>query len=115
VEPRDLIHEWISAFAAGELDRAKSLYAEHGVLHAWHPPELAGDFEGFDEAFRWFHRRGAWEGRPITYGVEELLGGERYAATILILNADGQEWRQLAVYRTEAGKIAEVWLYEEPH
>ena len=115
MEPLELMHEWIGAFASGNLERAKSLYADSGVLHAWHPPELAGDFEGFDEAFRWFHRRGAWEGRPMSYSVEELLGGERYGATILIVTADDQEWRQLAVYRTEDDKIAEVWLYEEPH
>jgi hypothetical protein len=44
-----------------------------------------------------------------------VLGGERYTATILLIDAGDQEWRQMAVYRTEAGKIAEVWLYEEPH
>lgn len=114
-DPLTLIRQWISAFARGDLDQAKSLYAEDGVLHAWHPPELAGDFEGFEEAFRWFHRRGAWEGRPLTYGVEEVLGGERYAATILRLSSGDQEWSQMAVYRTAGGKIAEVWLYEEPH
>jgi hypothetical protein len=51
----------------------------------------------------------------MTYGVEEVLGGEHYAATILVLEAGSDQWRQMAVYRTEDGKIAEVWLYEEPH
>jgi ketosteroid isomerase-like protein len=114
VEPRALIEAWISAFARGDLDEARRLYADDGVLHAWHPPELAGDYRGLDEALRWFQRKSAWEGQAVTYGVEELLGGERHAATILQLSASGQEWRQVAVYRIEDGRIAEVWLYEEP-
>jgi hypothetical protein len=44
-----------------------------------------------------------------------VLGGDRFAATILLIEAGDQTWRQMAVYRTEDGKIAEVWLYEEPH
>jgi hypothetical protein len=114
LEPRALIQRWISAFARGNLDEARALYADDAVLHAWHPPELAGDYTGFDEAWRWFQRKGAWEGRPVTYGVEELLGGERFAATLLRLEADDQRWWQVAVYRIEDGRIAEVWLYDEP-
>ena len=44
-----------------------------------------------------------------------MLGGDRYAATILQLEAGEDEWRQMAVYRTDGGRIVEVWLYEEPH
>jgi ketosteroid isomerase-like protein len=115
LEPRALIEAWIAAFARGDLDEARRLYADDGVLHAWHPPELAGDYRGLDEALRWFQRKSAWEGRPVNYSVEELLGGERHAATILRLSADAEEWRQVAVYRIDDGRIAEVWLYEEPH
>ena len=44
-----------------------------------------------------------------------MLGGERYAATILQLEAGEDEWRQMAVYRCDGDRILEVWLYEEPH
>jgi ketosteroid isomerase-like protein len=115
VEPRTLIEQWIAAFARGDLDEARSVYADDGVLHAWHPPELAGDYRGFEEAWRWFQRKGVWEGGAFTYSVEELLGGERHAATLLRISGSGREWRQVAVYRVDDGRIVEVWLYEEPH
>ena len=76
---------------------------------------LAGVYRGFEEAWRWFQRKGVWEGGAFTYSVEELLGGERHAATLLRISGSGREWRQVAVYRVEGGQIVEVWLYEEPH
>ena len=103
------------AFARGDLDEARRLYADDGVLHAWHPAELAGDFRGFDEAMRWFQRKGAAEGQAFSYKIEEQLGGERHAVGLFLLRGGGRAWRQAAVYRVDDGKIAEIWLYEEPH
>jgi len=115
MEPLGVVRAWIAAFARGDLEEARGLYAEDGVLHTWHPPELAGDHLGFDEALRWFQRKGAAEGQAFTYGIEELMGGDRHAVALFLLSTNGRDWRQAAVYRIDAGKIAEIWLYEEPH
>jgi ketosteroid isomerase-like protein len=115
LDPIAVIRAWFSAFARGDLDEARRLYADDGVLHTWYPAELAGEYRGLDEAWRWFQRKGAWEGQNFSYEAEELMGGERYAVALLRLATTGRSWRQTAVYRIADGQIREVWLFEEPH
>jgi hypothetical protein len=115
LDPYALTRAWFDAFAHGDIDEARRLYAENGILHTWYPEELAGEHRGFDEALRWLQQKGAWEGQGFSYELEELMGGERYAVAILRLATTRRRWWQTAVYRVEDGKIAEVWLFEEPH
>ena len=106
--PRAVVQAWFDAFAAGELEAARRLFAAGGVVHA-HEAEL----RGFDEVLAWFERRGALGGASFSYRLDELLGGESHAVALLTLSDGRAEWRQLAVYRVEGGRIAEVSLYEE--
>ena len=106
--PRAVVQVWFDAFAAGELDAARTLLASDGVVHA-HGAAL----RGFDEVLAWLERRGALGGASLSYRLDELLGGSRHAVALLTLSDGERRWPQVAVYRVEEGRIAEVWLYED--
>lgn len=106
--PRAVAAAWFDAFAEGEPEAARPLLAADGVVHA-----ADADLHGFDEALAWFQRRGALGGSDFSYRLDELLAGEHHAVALLTLSEGRREWRQVAVYRVEEGRIAEAWLYED--
>ena len=48
MDPYALTRAWFDAFARGDIDEARRLYAENGILHTWYPEELAGEHRGFE-------------------------------------------------------------------
>lgn len=96
---------------------ARDLFAAGGVIHVIAEPALSGDVRGFDAFLDWYARRRALAGRGFRYEVDELLAGERYVVALILLfdepAGDPRERRQVAIYRVQDGRLAEVWLYED--
>lgn len=83
-----------------------------GVVHAYEPADLAGDYAGFEAAERYFLEKAR---RIAGFGWE--AGETTEAGPFVVLpfrltDAAGSEWWQLAVYRVENERIAEAWLHE---
>ena len=114
--PIEIVAEWFECFANGDLPGARDLFADDGVIHIF--GEDAAEIHGFDEFIAWFGRRRQSLGESFAYRVDELLAGNRHAAAMITLSRaiGGRriEWRQLAVYRVEDGRITAVHAYEEP-
>ena len=109
MSPLETVTRWFEAFAS-DPEAARALWSEEATLHA-----ADGGFEsGFDDLLSWYARRREREGPGFSWSVEDLLGGERYAAAVLRLMSEARPagWVQHAVYDVRSGVIREVWLHE---
>ncbi len=100
---------WFAAFAADQAS-ARDLWSPGATLHA-----VGGGFTGdFDDLLRWYARKRDHEGAGFSWHVQDLLGGERYAAAVLRLVSDSRPagWDQHAIYEISEDKIRQVWLHE---
>ena len=109
MSPLETLRLWFAAFAEDQ-EAARDLWAEGAAWHA-----LDGSVTGdFDDLVSWYARRRDNEGAGFAWRVQDLLGGERYAAAVIRLVSDTRPagWDQHAVYEIGDGKIRQVWLHE---
>lgn len=109
MSPIDTLQLWFARFAE-EPESARGLWSHDATVHA-----VDGGFAGdFEDLLSWYARKSKREGAGFSWHVEDLLGGERYAAAIIRLasNARPTGWDQHAVYEIREGKIRQVWLHE---
>lgn len=110
MSPLETLRLWFVAFAEGEQGSARALWSESATLHA-----VDGGFTGdFDDLLSWYARRGDREGAGFSWHVQDLLGGERYAAAVIRLVSESRPagWDQHAIYEISEDKIQQVWLHE---
>lgn len=110
MSPLETLRLWFAAFSEQEMEAARALWAEGATLRA---PD--GGFTGdFDELLGWYARRRQAEGPGFAWQVQDLLGGERYAAAVIRLVSDRRPsgWDQHAIYAVSDGRIQQVWLHE---
>lgn len=109
MSPLETVRLWFATFAA-EQESARALWSEGATLHA-----ADGGFTGdFADLLNWYARRRDREGPGFSWHVQDLLGGERYAAAIIRLVSDSRPggWDQHAVYEVVEDRIRQVWLHE---
>lgn len=109
MSPLETLRLWFATFAEDQ-ESARGLWAEGATLHG-----LGGGFTGdFDDLLDWYSRRRDSEGAGFGWHLQDLLGGERYAAAVIRLVSDARPagWDQHAVYEISEGKIRQVWLHE---
>lgn len=115
--PIETVKAWFDAFASGDLERARTLFAADGIVRV--AGDEASEIRGFDEFVGWYARRRRALGESFGYRVDDVLdGGSSHAAALITLSrtVDGRriEWRQVAVYRVVDGVITEIHADEEP-
>lgn len=112
------IEEWFEAFARGDHARARELFADDSSFHVLGDGPLAGDYRGVDGVITLVERRREMTGGTFSFEVHDLLESPHHAVALLELRAtiDGVErsWKQAAVYELAAGRIGEIWAFEEP-
>lgn len=112
-----VVRAWFDAFERSNLEAAGELLATDGVLHVRQPIELAGDYVGLDAFLDFYRAKRARAGDGFSYRIEEFLAGDSSAAAILTLSSatggDYREWKQVAIYRIDDGRIVEMWFLEE--
>jgi ketosteroid isomerase-like protein len=118
-EAERVLRRWFDAFDRDDMEAARALWAEDGVLHATTPPEIAGEVRGFDEFLAWYAKRRAITGTDFDFTVHDLVGSDVHAVALIRARAvdrSGVErlWRQLCVYHVDGGRITEMWIHEEP-
>jgi hypothetical protein len=109
MSPLETLQLWFARFAE-EPTSARGLWAGGATLHG-----VDGGFTGdFDDLLNWYAQRREKEGAGFAWHVQDLLGGERYAAAVIRLVSDTRPagWDQHAVYQISEGKIRQVWLHE---
>ncbi|MFN2389315.1 MAG: nuclear transport factor 2 family protein [Actinomycetota bacterium] len=113
----DVMRRWFSAFETGDMDAAQAVVTSDVVLHVTHPAELAGRYEGFEGFLAFYARKRAHSGAGFSWEVDDILVSDRHAGAVFTLT-DGRPgrppWKQVAIYRIEDGRIAEIRLVEEP-
>ncbi|HUR14174.1 MAG TPA: hypothetical protein VM097_06740 [Mycobacteriales bacterium] len=100
---------WFTSFTEDQ-ESARALWSPGTTLHA-----ADGGFTGdFDDLLSWYARKRDHEGAGFAWHLQEVLGGERYAAAVIRLVSDARPvgWDQHAVYEISEGRIQEVWLHE---
>ena len=109
MSPLETLRLWFATFA-DQQGSARALRFEGATLHT-----ADGGFTGdFDDLLTWHASRRDHEGPGFAWQVQDLLGGERYAAAVIRLISDARPtgWDQHAVYEISEGKIRQVWLHE---
>lgn len=103
-----MLRLWFDAHARGDLEAASQLVVDNAEF------VVSGErLQGFDAFMHWYRERQRKEGPSFGYDVEVLLDGEAHAAAVITLSVAGRTWRQVALYRIEADRIASVWTVEE--
>jgi uncharacterized protein len=87
----------------------------------WHEPgeeDHSGDFRGRDEVVALMQKLNAVTEDTFQLEPVEFLNLDEHSAVLVRWWADRDgrrsEGREIAVYRLRAGRIAEVWFYNEP-
>lgn len=72
---------------------------------------------GWDAFRAWYQRRREAEGQGFSYELGDVLATADHAVAFISLRAirSGRPhaWQQVAVYRIDHGRIAEIWLFED--
>ena len=113
-EPRALktVKAWFAAHGRGDLEAARALFAETGIVHVTSPdPGASGEVIGFDAFIEWYAARGG-RGAGFAYRLDDLLGNNDRVVAIITLRDEHQQWRQVAVYEVADGRITEIWVFE---
>ena len=109
MSPLETVRFWFATFTE-DPESAGSLWSDGTTLHA-----ADGGFTGdFADLLDWYARRSNREGPGFSWLVQDLLGGERYAAAVIRLVSDARPlgWDQHAIYEVSDSKIRQVWLHE---
>lgn len=110
--PEAVVRAWFDAWAAGDIDSARRLMADDAIFNVSDGPPT----RGFDAFRAWFEARRTRSSQAFGYRVIAITGGLSLASAIVAMRdvRDGREveWEQVAVYRVDAGLIAEAWAIE---
>jgi uncharacterized protein len=113
-----VIRELYEARARKDWDAVRSLLTDDV---GWHDPgdeDHAGDFHGADKVLELIQKLDAVTDGTFQLEPSEFLNLQEHSATLVSWRAerDGRrsEGKEIAVFRMQDGKVAEVWFYNEP-
>lgn len=113
----DLLRRGYDAFARGDLDALRELFAE-GIV--WHVPGdniLSGDYEGRDAVFGFFGKLIQESGGTFRQEVHDFLANDTHGVVLVEFHAErgGQTFdgRSVHVMHIESGKVTEFWNFLE--
>ncbi len=112
-----VLEAWLAAWKNDDQAALGLLFPPDSVLHAAEPPELRGDYRGFDGAAEYLRRKAQHLGDGFRWEAGDILEAGPYAVIpfkLFTIDDDLSQWWQLAIYRVVDGHIAEAWLFEEP-
>jgi uncharacterized protein len=113
---REVLRRYADAWQAGDLVQILDLYHDGFTLHYFGDSPLAGTHQGRDAATRVLAEATARSERVLVQ-VVDVLAGDRLGALVVVEQlgpADGaREVQRVLLYRVEAGKLRECWLFDE--
>ncbi len=112
-----LVRKLNEAFTKGDTTTVTELMDEKVVWHYPGSSPLSGDYKGREAVFAFFAKIGELSGGTLQMEVHDILANDEHAVTLARYTASRQgkqfESRYVEVYHVEAGKITEVWDFEE--
>ena len=110
-----LMRKGYEAFANGDMETVKGLFAEDIV---WHQPGnniLAGDYKGHDEVFGMFARLIQETGGNFSQEIHDVLANDEHAVAMLHARAErnGKTWEGpvVHVFHVKDSKVTEYWAF----
>ncbi|HZU79846.1 MAG TPA: nuclear transport factor 2 family protein, partial [Acidimicrobiales bacterium] len=112
----EVVRSYVTAFAAGDLDTARTYLDDDVVYHVGGRHSLAGDYRGPDEAVAFFRERAARTGGTFKVIPHDLLANAVHAVALSAVTAerDGVHyaWDVVTVYHVAGGKVTECWIID---
>ena len=102
------------AFAKGDLDTIRSLFADDVVWHVGGNSKWAGAYEGKAKVLDMFVRQTQAMGSSPDVDIHDILGNDEHVVTLGTARATGPdgssaEWKYVQVFHIKDGKAVEVW------
>ena len=109
-----VLREYADAWLAADLERILGAYHEDVVLHYMGESPLAGTHTGRDAAFAVLGQASQRSARRLIE-IEDVLAGDGLGAILAVeeLGDPPRRVRRVLLYRVEAGRLRECWLYDE--
>ena len=109
-----VLREYADAWLAADLERILGAYHEDVVLHYMGESPLAGTHTGRDAAFAALGQASQRSARRLIE-IEDVLVGDALGAILAVeeLGDPPRRVRRVLLYRVEAGRLRECWLYDE--
>lgn len=111
-----VIRSYVTAFAAGDLDTAKSYLDDGIVYHVGGGHPLAGDYRGKDPVVDFFKQRSQRTGGTFKVVPHDLLANDQHGVALsnVTVERDGKHfaWDVVTVYHVADGKVTECWILD---
>jgi uncharacterized protein len=113
----DLIRSGYDAFASGDMDTLRQVFALDAV---WHTPGrslLAGDHRGIDAILGFFAQTMELTAGTFRAELHDVVAGDQHGVGLHLSRGERQgrtlEDRSVLVFHVRDGKATEVWQYVE--
>jgi uncharacterized protein len=113
----DLLRKGYSAFAKGDMDTVRELFAE-GIT--WHVPGnnmFSGDYVGRDAVFGFFGKLMEETGGTFRQEIHDVLANDTHAVALVEVHAEREgkvlDSRNVHVMHVESGQVTEFWNFAE--
>jgi uncharacterized protein len=111
----ELVRRGYDAFAKGDVDTLRKVFAHNVVFHQSGRSSLAGDYHGIDQVLGFFQKLAERSGGTFRVTLHDVLANHEYAVGLHTAEAE-REGRHLRsrtalVLRVRDGKITEAWAY----
>ena len=113
----DLIRSGYNAFASGDMDTLRQVFAPDAV---WHTPGrslLAGDHRGIDAILGFFAQTMELTAGTFRAELHDVVAGDQHGVGLHRSRGERQgrtlEDRSVLVFHVRDGKATEVWQYVE--
>jgi uncharacterized protein len=111
----ELIRQGFDAFAKGDLDTIRDLFADD---IAWHFPgrnQMSGDYSGKDEVMQWLGRSFELTGGTLRIELHDVLANDDHVAALTRVTGqrDGKSLNDpsIQLFHVKDGKATESWIY----
>lgn len=113
------LNKGYEAFAAGDMDTLRDLFADDILWHVPGNNPLAGDYKGRDEVFGFFARVAQETGGTFRLELHDVLSNDEHAVALARVSGeragkrlDGQP--NVHVYHVnDEGKVIEFWGFSQ--
>ena len=113
----DLLRKGYDAFARGDMDTLRGLFAEDIV---WHVPGnniISGDYEGHDAVFGFFGKLMEETGGNFRQEIHDILANDTHGVVLVDAHAERAgktfETHSVHVLHVDNGQVTEFWNFIE--
>ncbi len=113
----DLVRKGYAAFAAGDLESLRTLFAPDIKWHSPGRTELSGTYEGIDQVFQFFGRLAQETEGTFAMDFHDVLANDEHAVALMHIRArragKTYEGNEAHVFNMKDGQVTEFWSLNE--